>query len=415
MAARGRALFHGDAPFAADPQVSGATLPVSAAACANCHGHRAEGRDEGGVRAPPVTAAALRARTVSRSPYATTEQVRDAVMTGRGADGRTLAPEMPRYPLTVDEARALLGYIDRVGTDADPAPGVSADSVTVVVVGPAGSADAPPVAVRAGLAAAIDSANAAGGVFGRRVTLDVVEWRNDAERASVLAALPGRADALAVLAPWLGATPPELGAARWDDLPWIAALGAPIEAVTDTRISYLLPSVAAQARAVLEAIDGEPLCRPERGIRVLARDPALTSLANRLERAVGPDPTRPSASVILLGRLVPPADVPCVGSLATLGVRTDARARLVVGVPMAPADDVRGAHEWFELGQAAGRIFIEALVRSGRDVDRASLRRAIDTLRDFEAAPGIRVSFSARQRHGLEQGIAIWSGESHEN
>jgi len=57
---------------------------------------------------------------------------------------------------------------------------------------------------------------------------------------------------------------------------------------------------------------------------------------------------------------------------------------------------------WTLLADVAATTMIEALSRSGRNVDGAALVGALHSLKRFEAAPGVTVSFSKRRRHGFE-------------
>lgn len=92
-------------PVAARHAAGGWRLRGTVVACANCHGPHREGGREGAVPAPSL-------RWVEASPAAR-EQLRAALVSGRGRDGRTLDATMPRFDLEDGEFEALYAHLQR--------------------------------------------------------------------------------------------------------------------------------------------------------------------------------------------------------------------------------------------------------------------------------------------------------------
>ncbi|HYG90383.1 MAG TPA: ABC transporter substrate-binding protein [Azospirillum sp.] len=170
---------------AADIRLPGERLP-----CANCHGKDRSGGREGGLSAPDIRWFRL---STSQPPYGPDDLVR-AVTGGARPGGGTLDPAMPRYELSAADAAALAAYL---GSDGDaPVPGVAADRLTIGLLLPAGQATADGGQATAALIGAVFAeANDAGGVFGRRIELDVRSETDDLRDwpvVAVLSMLPNR-------------------------------------------------------------------------------------------------------------------------------------------------------------------------------------------------------------------------------
>jgi hypothetical protein len=114
----------------------------AAAACVNCHRRSGLGTAEGQVIIPPITAKYLfrpRGRhpedmdfrfgqsvSSNRMPYTDATLIR-AIREGRSADGRQLNFLMPHFDLDDSTVQSLVAYLKTLS--ADPAPGVSADTL----------------------------------------------------------------------------------------------------------------------------------------------------------------------------------------------------------------------------------------------------------------------------------------------
>jgi len=136
---RGREMFARGANVTAIVANGGAGVPVSGLACASCHAENGRGRSEAGVDAPDVTWATLakpydvtRADGRTRRPYTAPLLIR-AVTMGIDSAGNALTPAMPRYQLTIADAKALVAFLQRA--DAASEPGVSDEAIEVAVIG----------------------------------------------------------------------------------------------------------------------------------------------------------------------------------------------------------------------------------------------------------------------------------------
>jgi ABC-type branched-subunit amino acid transport system substrate-binding protein/cytochrome c553 len=277
---RGKAIYlRGRSPSGVDIKAvvgDDGEVPASLLACVNCHGRDGRSKSEGGMT-PSVLAWEVLTRPYGtrqpggreHPPYDERSLIR-AITLGIDSGGKRLQPSMPRYRLSHADAGDLVAYIKRLGDEHDP--GLSQDLIKVGAVlaslpGPAGEAGR---VVKAALTAYFEAINGQGGIFGRRIQLEVfdlagtAESRMDALRAAVdgqrIFALVGSVaagddEAIARLAEGRG-------------VPLIGPVAAfPREAQSPDRyVFYLVAGFVDQGLALLED--------------------AVTSLAGRARRAV---------------------------------------------------------------------------------------------------------------------------------
>ncbi len=157
--------------------------------CAQCHGIEGQGTEEGGLRVPPLTAAFLRgsheSRQTGRSRVAYTDQtLARAITQGVDAGGKPLHSGMPRYHLNDQQARALVAYLYKIGTDADTDPGVTPTTITIGAAlplsGPLASIGQDAQAVLHGY---FRNVNERGGIYGRQIKLVVEDFGKGALQA----------------------------------------------------------------------------------------------------------------------------------------------------------------------------------------------------------------------------------------
>ncbi len=154
---------------------AGVELPAGQYACVRCH--RADGRGglEGGVEIPnirwsrlsgPVAAAG---RSKPRPAYSA-ESLAKAIVFGVDSAGRALDVLMPRYDLDSGDLSDLISYLRVLGSE--DAPGTSASSVRVGVLlplsGPLAAASKNTLEL---LHSYFDDINRSGGIYGRRLEL----------------------------------------------------------------------------------------------------------------------------------------------------------------------------------------------------------------------------------------------------
>jgi ABC-type branched-subunit amino acid transport system substrate-binding protein len=159
-------------------------LSGAALACGNCHGADGKGRPEASVVPPEITWEELSKPYghvhASRRHGAFGEaSLRRALNEGLDPAGNGLDWTMPRYALSRSETAALLAYLKRLSAQSDP--GVSDRLLRIGTILPARGPLAPAAeAIRAALAAYLETLNRAGGIHQRRLELVVA---NDVESA----------------------------------------------------------------------------------------------------------------------------------------------------------------------------------------------------------------------------------------
>lgn len=437
LVAEGRALYRGSRPFSQPPTLHGVALLGAANACAACHGARGEAGTEAGVVVPAIAWQRLTQATASRPAYSNLAQVLVAVADGRSSDGRSLAAPMPRFALAPREQRALAAYLRVLGTEADPVAGVDAQRVVLGSVLPlTGRQAATGAAIQGALQQRIDRINATGGVFGRQLEIVVADAGPDATSAAAAVdalARSGRVFALvASLVPAPDAALRRTLAAT--DTAMVATLGVPVAPSNDPRISWLLPSLAQQTRALESELQRACPTAADSGTRVLyvhggALGPAAIEMPGAQWQAVT-DPASvrlallaplPARTIALLpaqlaevarstlGKAGGSAQPACLGTLATLSgeIAGDSPGvRVLVALPMPPVALDDGADSrttlWPLLANSAAAVVIEAMARAGRQLDTAKLVAALNTLHGFEPAPGLSLDFSRQRRHGFD-------------
>ncbi|MFT3811967.1 MAG: ABC transporter substrate-binding protein [Acidovorax sp.] len=436
----GRALYRGERAWSRAAQLHGVAL--AGAACVQCHGPHGEARTEAGVPVPAITWQRLAQPAARRPAYANEAAVLRALESGHDPAGRALAAPMPRYYLDAHEARALLAWLRAMGTEAAPVPGVTADRVALGAVLPlSGPQAAAGRAVREALERGIESINRSGGLFGRRLTLEVADAGPDAASASAAATQLVRSERAFVLVASLVPAPgaPLRQALVAHDSALVAALGQPVQPEEDARITWLLPSLAQQAAALAAALPKH--CASARdGLRVLYwRQGAVAALASDaplvtwqpidgpadLQQALAAAPAR--ATVALL----PPALAQqardaqggtgqCLGTLAVVSGAPPADSRVpeLLGLPMPPtAVPAGGAALWSLLADSSLAVAVEALSRTGRQLDVARFLAAVDSLQRLPvaSAPGLTLAFGPHRRHGFEPAWIWKEGTPHDH
>ena len=147
--------------------------------CIQCHGIEGKGTEEGGLRVPPLTPPFLRGSHESRQTgqlrVAYTDQtLARAITQGIDAVGESLHSGMPRYHLTDRQAIAVVAYLNKIGTDDDTDPGVTATTITVGAAlplsGPLASIGQDAQSVLDGY---LRNVNERGGIYGRQIRLVV--------------------------------------------------------------------------------------------------------------------------------------------------------------------------------------------------------------------------------------------------
>ncbi|MBU2288337.1 MAG: ABC transporter substrate-binding protein, partial [Gammaproteobacteria bacterium] len=402
--AMGRALYRGELPWRQPPTLHGVTLAAGAQACAACHGAQGQARTEAGVAIPSVQWQRLSQATDVRPAYADTAQLLRALEEGRASDGRPLSAPMPRFAFTEDERRALIAYLQVLGTDADPVPGVDAKRIVLGSVLPlSGPQAATGERIRQALLQRMAQVNAAGGVFGRQLELVAVDAGPDPASASEAAVgLVHSHRVFALVASLLPEPDAKLLAAlARHDTAMVATLGVPVSTpAREPLVTWLLPSLATQVAALASemahACPSATRQRTER-IRVYYQsESAARSLRAALDARAGlphldwqaapdavavrrklQDPDAGTQAIALLPASL--ADVArqamsevegvhCLGTLAAISGEASAAGRTheLVALPMPPVvrESAADAPLWPLLADSALAAVAEALARA---------------------------------------------------
>jgi len=166
-------------PMTAFVGAGAAELPASALPCGSCHGPDGRGRPEGGVTPSDITWNHLTKSYGHRHDYGRDHPAFDeasviAAITG-GIDpaGNQLDSVMPRYSMSAADVHALLGYLKQLEHESDA--GLTDDSIHLATLLPLSGPAAPlGQALSAVTTAIVADLNAAGGLHGRRIELQVL-------------------------------------------------------------------------------------------------------------------------------------------------------------------------------------------------------------------------------------------------
>ena len=177
---RGRAIFHrgvtadgGEIVAAMGPESF--EVAASLVPCASCHGHDGRGRPEGGIAPSNLTWASLTDPRGARRPDRRQHPPYDersllkAITMGVDPAGNELNDTMPEYRLSRRDAADLVAYMKVLGEEKDP--GIADDTLRVATLLRPG--DPRGEATRGALSVFFDDLNEGGGVYGRRVELEV--------------------------------------------------------------------------------------------------------------------------------------------------------------------------------------------------------------------------------------------------
>ncbi|MDH3351002.1 MAG: ABC transporter substrate-binding protein [Gammaproteobacteria bacterium] len=469
--ARGRQIYtSGTSPSGADISahmgVGGFPLPASVMPCASCHGPDGRGRPEGGVIPSDVTWGHLtrsygHEHSYGREHPAYTEAtVARAIRHGLDPAGGRLEIAMPLYSMEPDDLDALVAYMKRIETDYDP--GIASDSMRLATLLPLSGRIAPlGRAMRAVLDAYVDNLNAAGGINGRTIELDVVPFGQSPEQALAnLDEAIAKTGTFALLSPYSIGIETELARfAEEASLPLIApyTLQPPARSALDRYTFYLFSGDEQQVRVLVETVaeqhgDQDPglvvtgadsdvvralakavTMQTERRdwqapetLYYTARDFDAPGLAGQL-RAADTGAVfffgAPHELDALLAEFASDETVPLVLVPASRVARSLFEAppifdgRILSAYPRSPADvtaagqsayaalrenhELSGEYASAQLAVlAAATMLDEALKRTGKHLSRESLIAALESLDDYETGLAPPLTFGLNRRIG---------------
>jgi len=442
---------------------AGVDVPASTVPCASCHGRDGKGRPEGGVTPTDVTWANLtkpygveHAGGRKHPPY-DVRLLKRAVAMGIDPAGNALHVAMPRFRMRREDMEDLVAYLQQLGLAADP--GVEDGSLRLgIILPPSGPLSGMSRAVRMAVTARFEQLNRNGGLYGRRIEPRFFEAPGPPEqRRGWTADFLERERIFAGLACFIAGADAELAALFQEhEIPLIGPFTLhPREALPlDRFVFYLLPGIETQGRALVRFARGRweekpraAIVAPASGdldtaVEAIAR--AVTSagwpapLAVRLNRESGIEDLRRLAEakadpVFFLGSgpeavaLLQAADrlgwhprflaTASAADDSLLGVPGGFASRVFLALPTPPGGpEPAAAAAYRDLAGAAGlpadnvsaqlsalaaaEVLIEALERSGRDVNRDRLVEELEKLRSFKTGYAPPVTYGPSRRLG---------------
>jgi ABC-type branched-subunit amino acid transport system substrate-binding protein len=465
---RGKAIYlRGESPSGREitAMVGEVDVPASTLTCAGCHGARGEGKTEGGVTAGNLTWTNLLKPYGHTHPSGRKHGPFDEATFARslveGIDpaGNEMAVAMPRFKMSAEDVADIIAYLKRIESDRDP--GLTETGIKIGTLLPAKGALADTgAAMRDVLAAYFADLNDKGGIYNRRVELQVAETGADAAAtAANVKRLVEDGQVFALVGGMSAGADKELAALTQEaEIPFIgpATLLPRTGFQTNRYIFYLLPGMSEQARALFNfSAQRQPpakarvaIVSPEGGVTAEA-EAAIAELCKKsgcgalqqvtygrgkfdapsLVRTLkaadtvfflgssGEDVSFVNAaaqaewtpSIFLLGMLTArelPAAVPAAF-----------KDRIFLAFPTVPADispageaELRALvakykfpvrHTAAQLSAlAAAKILVEGLQRGGKDVSREKLVTALEGLYDYDTGLTPHLTFGPNRRIG---------------
>lgn len=445
----------------------GLELPGASFTCANCHGPRGEGRQEGGLQPPAINWEALTSRHVSpltrreRPPYTEATLAR-ALHAGLDSAGSPLHPGMPRYQMSAEQTSDLVAYLKRIGGAADAEPGVTDTALKVGAALPlSGPLARVGEGVRAALVAYFAEVNAGGGVYGRRFELVVEDSAGEAaktvEATRKLVETDGVFALVASFEPRASAPTNEYVSRREVPLVGPTTLSPRLALPPNPYVFYLLPTFADQARALADFAAAKAAGQPQgarlavvyaagefdadalAGLRAQAKlrslplvaerpyDPAKFAAADVARELAAKKATHVfffggGESFAALARAMDEArlDAALLSSITMVGrgafdlpPAVAARTYLAYPAALPSAEDFAEFESVMQKGGvemrspafqavafAAAKTLVEATKLCGRQVDRASLVGALESLHDFRTGVVPPLTFGPNRRVG---------------
>lgn len=420
-------------------------IPASTVPCASCHGREGRGRPEGGVVPTDLTWPSLTKpygvthASGRRHPPYDRRSLAMAITAGLDPAGTPLGATMPRYRMPRAAMDDLIAYLRVIDDERDP--GIGPDTLRVGTVFPRDAASAVTAALTETLEALFAEIGAdqsdTGGIYGRRLELVTLP---SARTADAMDAVLDEADVVALVAPILPSDASLLvDLAETRRIPIIGPLTlAPGHRILPGHHTFYFYGGLVDQAEVLAAF-AETRSRERATLSILAEDPdvdralrrridsrlgvelvAGASLATDADFALCLDSASLARAAAVASRgwggtvLVPAAaiDLDHLASFEAL----DNRLLVAFPHPIGPAarDGMARLAAWSAdrgLGDdhrvvrgavlAAGRLFVDAIERGGRDLSRAKLIRALESVRGFETGTLPPLTFDANRRIGL--------------
>lgn len=423
------------------------SVPASNLNCSGCHGMRGEGKTESGITAGNLTWPNLikpygHTHPTGRQhgPFNESSFIR-AVVNGVDSNGNNLLIAMPRYKISAADMADLIAYLKRIDSDLDP--GVTDSLVKVGLVLPSEGALADVgAAMKDVLSAYFDDLNNRGGIFNRKVDLRIANAsavQNFAREEQIFAFVGGLS---------AGADDQLADLARNEEIPFIgpSTLLPHVETPVNRYLFYLLPGVEEQARSLVNRAAAQPELQNASVAIVHNGNPlavAAASAAEQQAKKIGLKQVHTTdvndlknsgaKAVFFFGTGKEQSDLLREAEAANwyphfffLGVMTgkdlpilnpEFKDKIFIAFPTVPSDitgegmaEFRALHEKYKFAPrhtasqlaafAAAKVFVAALMRTGKDLSRENLIKALEGLYDYETGVTPRITFGPNKRVG---------------
>lgn len=153
--------------------MSGVNVPASVMPCVNCHGEQGKGKPEGGVIPSNLTWGSLSREYTGAGhngrshPAYTEKSLVKAISMGLDPAGNPLHKAMPRYQMSQKSMADLIAYIKVLGQQNNQ--GIEEDEIRIGILLPSNPGKGE--AMQKVLAAFFNGLNEAGGLYGRRISV----------------------------------------------------------------------------------------------------------------------------------------------------------------------------------------------------------------------------------------------------
>ena len=384
-----------------------------------------------------------------------------AVVNGVDSDGNDLLVAMPRYKLSPEDMADLIAYLKRIDTDLDP--GLTETSVTVGLVSPSsGALSEVGAAMKDVVAAYFDSINSRGGIFSRKIELKVADaGAGGAPTATAAQNFAHKEQLFAFVGGLSAGSDPQLAAlARTEEIPIIgpSTLLPHLENPANKYVFYVLPGVAEQAMSLVSFAASQPEIKRAAAALVYsetvlssaagnaaadqAKKAGLTITKKVVFKSDNYDPRaivkelktsnveslfffgEGKDQLLLLNEAAAAGWSPNLFFLGTFGgrdlstlSRPESKNKIFLAFPTVPADisneamaEFRALQEKYKFQSrhiaaqlsafAAAKVFVEGLMRAGRDLTREKFINALDTLYNYETGVTPPLTFGPNRRVG---------------
>jgi len=441
-------------------EVSAAILP-----CVNCHGRDGRGRKEGGLNPSDIRWLEL-TKPYGESTAARRRGAYDegtlirAIAMGIDSSGNKLDPAMPRFQLTVGDARNLVEYLKILGTETDPGIGNSAVKIGVVLP-PERTFGAMRRSIRETLLAFAGEMNDAGGIYGRKLELCFGTAPEEPRlRANAVRDFVDKEQPFALVSSFIAGGEREI-------IPCLEEKGIPIigpvclysedRKPPNRHVFHLFSGLAGQSKALVDFAAGlEPLRQTSILLVQPSGDPEMETIADAVEErasekgwtfqkvAVDGQSSPDWTGIVSTGRigavfwLAPGSALPgfakavgdseappfLFGPSALIGqeifsLPKSFSGRAFVSFPALATDQtVTGRKEFMELAEAgkfsqgglatrlaalsAAKVLVQGMQQTGRALTRERLVDELERLYQFSTGQTPPITFGANRRIGAD-------------